>query len=229
MENKLIHTEGRIIVSVDMNYKNSHTFADGTKISLERKYDNFNMRYTQPVNAVVVSAENIPKGAEIIIHHNCTHETNRILNYQSLSGKAESSQIKYYSILETEAFAWHDGKRWQPLDGYDFALRIFKPYKGVIDGIEPDLIKEVLWVTTGEYKNKACITLKACDYQLIFQDRNGQESNLIRFRSKENEKEKREMEIVAIHDEYTEKILIGELSVGLIKSDAKPLKDIVYV
>jgi len=227
--NKLTHVEGKIVVQIDMNYKNSHTFADGTKISLERKYDNFDQKYTQPVNAVVVSAEGIPEGSEIICHHNIAHDTNRIFDYQPLSGKVEASEIKYFSIKEDEAFAWYDeeNKRWMPLNGFDFALQIFKPYKGILEGVEPTLIKECLWVTTGEYANNACVTLKASNYKMIFQDRNGREKNIIRFRSKEDTATHREMEIVALHNEYTKKVLNGDLHVGLTKSDAKSLNEYI--
>lgn len=226
---KLIHTEGMIIVSVDMNYKNSHTFDDGTKIELARKYDNFNKRYTEPVNAVVVSAENIPEGSEIVIHHNCTHDTNRILNYKPLSGKEIASDIRYFSIKESEAFAWRNGDDWCPLPGFDFALRVFKPYEGVLEGIEPTLIKDTLYVYTGEYAGKVCVTLKSCDYQLIFQDITGREKNIIRFRSKEDPVTLRECEVIAIHDKFTKMVENGMLHVGLTKSDAKPLNNIEYV
>jgi len=67
-------------------------------------------------------------------------------------------------------FAWHDGKDWQPLKPFDFALRIFKPYKGAIQGIEPTLINDTLFVTSGELKGKAVKTIKASDYQIVFQN-----------------------------------------------------------
>lgn len=224
---KLTHVERRIIVSIDHEKKNWHQFEDGTTIRMERKYDNFNMRHVNPVNAIVVSGENLPEGAEIIVHHNCIHETNLINNYQPLSGKVTSSDIKYYSILESEAFAYYDDNCWVPLDGFDFALRIFKPYTGIIEGVEPTLIKQVLWITTGQYKDKACITLQASDYQLVFQGRNKREQNIIRLRTEENQEEKRESEVIAIHNDYTNKILNGELLVGLTKSDAKPINEYI--
>jgi hypothetical protein len=227
---KLTHVEGRIIIKMDMEYKNSHTFEDGTKIRLERKYDNFDEKYTRPINAVVVSAENIPEGVEVLVHHNCTHDTNRIFNYQQLSGKVEASDIRYFSIKEDEAFAWYDeeSKRWMPIKGFDFALHVFKPYKGILEGIEPTPIKNTLWVTTGEYKDKACMTLVASNYKIIFQDRNGREGNLIRFRSEENPITMRECEVVLFHHEYTEKILSGQYYVGVTISDAKPLKEYLH-
>ena len=226
--NKLTHTEGRIVVKVDLEGKNSHTFEDGTKIRLERRFDNFNMRYTQPVNATVISGEKIPEGAEIILHHNATHDTNVIHNYKPLDGAEIASNIRYFSIPETEAFAWRHGDEWVPLPGYDFALRVFEPYHGIIEGVEPSEIKNVLWVTTGEYKGNVCITLKACDYQLIFQDVNGREGNLIRFRSVEDQKTQRECEVVAIHHDFTNKVLNGKLHVGLTKVDAKSINEIKY-
>src|SRR5690349_1604677 len=124
----LTHVENRIIVSIDLDKKNWHQFDDGTKIRIERKYDNFNMRHVNPVNAIVVSGNGLTEGSEVLVHHNAIHETNLINNYQSLSGKAIASNIKYYSILENEAFAWHDGNEWKPLPGFDFALRVFKAY-----------------------------------------------------------------------------------------------------
>lgn len=230
---QLKHVENRIVVSVDMEGKNSHQFADGTTIRLERKYDNFDLKYVNPTNATVVSAENIPEGAEILLHHNSTHDTNRVFNYTSLSGSVIASNIRHFAIPETEAFAWYDkkSKSWQPLPGFDFALRVFRPYKGILDGIEPTLIKDCLYVTTGEYKGLVCRTLRACDYTIIFQDINGREGNIIRFRSKDvigdDKKVVREMEIVAIDHALTNDMLNGALIAGVTISDAKPVIQLI--
>lgn len=217
--------QDRVICSVAMDAKNWHTMPDGTKIRLERRFDNFDQKYTQPINATVISAENIPVGAEIIIHHNSCHDTNLLFNYQPLSGEAIASDIRYFSVPYSECFAWYDEttESWQPMPGYDFALRVFKPYKGVLEGIEPTLLKNVLYVTTGEYKGNVCFTLKACDYELIFQDKDERESRLIRFRSSEDEKNQRELEIVAIANDLTDQANNEKLYVGLTKSDCKPL------
>jgi hypothetical protein len=228
MENKLGYTEGRIIVQVDMEYKNSVAFADGTKIRLERKYDNFDQKYTQPVNAIVISGKDIPEGSEILIHHNATHATNFIHNYKPLSGKNEASDIKYYSILETEAFAWRNGDEWQPLPGYDFALRVFRPYFGPLDGIEPTQIKNTLYLTTGEYKGLICHTVKAADYEIIFQDTNGRERRLLRTRTNGDPKRQMEEEVVAINHKLTEELYDGKIYVGLNKSDAKPVNELTH-
>lgn len=230
---QLKHVENRIVVSVDMEGKNSHTFADGTEIRLERKYDNFDLKYVNPTNATVVSAENIPEGAEILLHHNSTHDTNRIFNYTSLSGAVIASNIRHFAIPETEAFAWYDkeSKSWQPIPGFDFALRVFKPYVGFLQGIAPTLIKDCLYVTTGEYKGLVCRTLRACDYTIIFQDINGREGQVIRFRSKDvigdDKKVAREMEIVAIDHFLTAHMREGNLLAGITISDAKPVIQLI--
>lgn len=220
----LKHVEGKVIVQVDLESKNWHTFADGTKIRRERQYENLNRRETEPVNAIVVSGKNIPAGAEILIHPNAIIESNKIYNYQQLSGKDEDSDIKYYSISEDQCFFWRDeNDNWQPLPPYETALRVFKPYEGVIEGIEPTQLKDTLFVTSGELKGKVVATIKASDYQVVFQDINGREGNLIRFRPFGDEKTGREEEAIAILNDITKKVKRGEYYVGLTKSDAKPI------
>ena len=226
--NKLKHTDGRIVVAIDMEKKNQHAFEDGTVIRIERKYNNFNRRHTEPVNAIVVSAENIPEGSEVLIHHNSNHDTNRILNYQSLSGRVEADSVKYFSISENDAFVWFDGKHWQPLPGFDFALRVFRPYLGSIQGIEPEQINNTLYLTTGEYKGLICHTIKYVDYELIFQDKNNRENRLIRIRTNGDEKTKREEEIVCINHNLTRELNEGRLYVGLDKSTAKPINELAH-
>lgn len=217
------HTDGRIVVKIDMEYKNSWTFDDGRKIRLERKYECFDEKYTRPVNAIVISAEYIPSGAEILIHHNCTHDVNRVFDYKKLSGAEEASTIKYYSIREDEAFAWRKEDKWEPLPGFDFALRVFKPYNSILEGVEPVVLKNTLFMLTGKYKNQVGVTIQASDYQIVFQDVNGREGNLIRIRTEGDEKTKREPELVLLHNEYTKKVFANELLIGLTKKDAKTL------
>lgn len=226
---RLQYVQDRVVVSVNMDSKNWHTMADGTKIRLERKYDNFNNRYTQPINAVVLSSENIPEGSEILLHHNSCHDTNRVFNFKPLSGKEIADDIRYFSVPYSECFAWYNEVKdeWLPMPGFDFALRVFEPYTGFLVGIEPTLLKNVLYITTGEYAGKVCYTLRACDYEIVFQDRNGREGNLIRFRSSEDAKTQREMEIVAIANDLTKKVKAGKIYVGLNKKDCKPLNSYI--
>lgn len=224
----LKHVEGKIIVSVDLEWKNWHTFSNGQKIRRERQYNELNRRISEPVNAIVVSGENIPTGTEILIHPNVVHDSNRVFNYSQLSGQETGSDIKYYSAQREWCFAYRDENEWKPLAPFEFGLRVFVPYKGAIQGIEPTQLKNVLWVTTGRLKDNAVMTVEAADYVVIFQDITGREGQLIRFRPDGDPATDREPEAVAILNDVTQKILNGEYLAGLTTSDAKPIEISTY-
>lgn len=213
------HTDGRIIISIDLDYKNSHTFEDGTKIYVGRQFNNLNRRETEPVNATVVDSEYVPKGVEILIHPNSIHDSNRIFGYDK-RGVEDGNALRYYSIEETSAFVYREEKEWKPLRNFCTALRVFKPYTGSIKGILPEVLKNVLYITSGEYKGLCVHTLKACDYCIIFMDANGRESRVIRCRHYENEYHDRE-ELICIDYSLTEKVNKGELLIGLSPTDCK--------
>lgn len=217
----MVAPEGRIIISVDHESKNVHTFSDGTKIRLERDWNNLNRRETQPVNAIVIDGEDAVPGSEILVHPNVTHDTNKIFNYSKLSGKSGDSNVKIYSVQSDKCYAWYNEEEaeWKPLKGFDFALRVFKPYVGPILGIEPELIPDVLYVTTGELKGQVVHTLKACDYEIIFQGREGREERIIRFRHFPGEDNDRE-EVIAVSNYLTGLYEKGKLMIGLTPSTA---------
>jgi len=222
---KLKAPSNRVIIKVDLESKNSHTFKDGTKIKLERVYDNFNMRYVKPVNAEVVDAKDIPSGSEILIHHNATHDTYKIFNYQRPTTEA-SSDIQYFSIPIEECFMWREekGSSWNALNNFVTALRIFKPYKGILDGIEPEVMNNRLYITSGELNGKAVNTVISSDYEIIYQNDDGTEGRIIRLRYYPDGNDRNE--IIAINDNMTELIKNGDLWVGYSKSDAKQLKEL---
>jgi len=221
----LKHIEGRVIVMVDTQSKNYHTFQSGLKIRRERQFNEFNKRITEPTNATVVSAENIPSGCELLISHNALRDSNRIFDYTPVSGIFEATDIRYYSIPEDECFAWRDEKEeLRPMKNFCFAMRVYEPYSGFLVGIEPKRVKDVLYITTGELQNKIVHTLKASDYEIIYQGQDGREERLIRCRHYEDNYNDRE-EIVAISHVLTEKIFNGELLAGLNTTDAKPITE----
>ena len=222
---KLKAPSNRVIIKVDLESKNSHTFKDGTKIKLERVYDNFNMRYVKPVNAEVVDAKDIPSGSEILIHHNATHDTYKIFNYQRPTTEA-SSDIQYFSIPIEECFMWRKekGSLWNALNNFVTALRIFKPYKGMLEGIEPEVMNNKLFITSGELKGRAVNTVISSDYEIIYQNDDGTEGRIIRLRYYPDGNDRNE--IIAINDNMTELVENGDLWVGYSKSDAKQLKEL---
>ena len=221
----LKHPQGRVLLKIDTQAKNWHTFEDGTKIRRERQFNDFNKRVTEPVNGIVVSADNIPTGCEILIHHNSVHDTNRIFDYTPLSGIFEATDIRYYSIPEAECYAWrNEAGELSPMKNYVFALRVYEPYKGMIEGIEPKLIPDVLYITTGELCGNICHVLKASDYEIVFQGLKGREEKVIRCRHFEDEYDDRQ-EVIAVSSYLTERLNKGELLIGLTPKDAKPLNE----
>lgn len=213
----------RIFISVQMNLKNSHSVNDNTTLSLQRDVDNFNKRYVRPINGTVINAEKIPQGASVLIHHNAVHDTYRIFDYEEIGGESESSNIKYFSIPETECYAWRMGnEQWNPCEGFEFGLRIFKPYQGSLTGLLPTQIYNKLYITSGELKGKVVMTKQACDYEMIFQDNNGKEGRLIRLRHF-NEPENIREEVVCIDHETTQNVKRGTLLIGLTPQDCKTL------
>jgi hypothetical protein len=214
--------ENRVIIKVDLESKNSHTFKDGTKIKLERVYDNFNMRYVKPVNAEVVTAKNIPIGSEILIHHNATHDTYKIFNYQRPTAEA-SSNMQYFSIPIDECFMWRDkkGSTWNALNNFITGLRLFEPYIGFLEGIEPTLVKNKIYVTSGELEGNVVGTVISSDYEIIYQDDDGTEGKIIRLRYYPEGNDRNE--VISIEHELTNKVKNGELLVGYNTSDAKKL------
>lgn len=224
----LKHVEKRVVIKVDLEGKNFHTFENGTTIRLEREYNNLNQREVRPVNAIVVSADFIPEGSEILIHHNSTHESNRIYDYGGLSGDVEVDSVKYFSIPEESCYAWRDKDgELKPLKNFAFALRVFKPYLGMLEGVDHELVKDVLYITTGELAGNVCGVLKASDYEVVFQGINGREDRIIRIRHSDEEEIERE-EVIFIHHELTEKVNKGELYIGLSTKDCQPIKSHHY-
>lgn len=211
----LKYVDGKVIISIDLEGKNSHTFADGTKIYIGRQYNNLNRRETEPVNAYVVSAENIPEGSEILIHPNAIHDTNKIFGFGE-----DDTTVRYYSIPQEQCFIWKNEEgEWKPLKGFATGLRVYEEYKGIIEEVEPKKIKNVLYITSGELEGKVVRTLHACDYEIIFMGEKGVEERVIRCRHYENEINERE-EIVAIDDTLTKQVENMELMVGVSPKDA---------
>lgn len=219
----LKYVDGRIIIKIDLDYKNQHTFESGQQIYIGRQFNNLNRRETEPVNAWVVDAEYIEKGSEILIHPNSICDANKICNYASVSVE-EANSLRYYSIEENSAFLFREGENWKPLKNFATALRVFKPYSGKIEGILPEQIKNVLYLTSGEFEGQICHTVKSADYEIIFQGTNGREQRQIRCRHYEGFDHDRE-ELIMIRHDLTKELKKGNLLIGLSPEDCKKIKE----
>lgn len=225
-EMSLKAVNGSVITKVKMDGKDSYTFESGLKIAIQRNTENFDKKYTTISQGEVVDSEYIPLGATIYFNHNSTHEMYRIYNYKNISGEDIKSNVAYFSIPEDQCYLWRMGEgELQPLKNFVTAMRVFKPYHGILEGIDPTLLKNVLYITSGELKGNVCHTLKAADYQLTFLDIDGRDHSVIRVRHSEDHEFERE-ELVATNQDYTKKVEKGELYVGLTTTDCRPLKSL---
>jgi len=214
----LKHVNGRVVIAIDLEGKNSHTFSSGEKIYIGRQFNNLNRRETEPVNAKVISGAGVEPGSEILIHPNGVHDSNKIFDYLS-----DETTVHFYSIREEDCFFWKNKEgEWIPFSGYVTALRVFIPYNGPLCNIDPILVKNVLYITSGELKGKVVHTLKASDYEVVFMGSMGQEERVIRCRHFEGEQNERE-EIVGIDENLTNLVHSKDLLIGNSPSDAKYL------
>lgn len=216
----LKHVEGRGIIKINMEGKNYHRFDDGTDIRIERKFNNFNFRETSPVNGIVISAENLPSGSEVLVDYHSVHDSNKIFDY-----KNKSVQVNYYSIKTEDCYLWRNEGDWEPLPPYDLALRVFKKHQGIIDSIKPEVMPNILYVTTGKLKGKIVLTLLGCDYECVFQDVNGREGNKIRFLPFGNEVLNKEAEAICVREDLMKQLKNGNLLIGYNISNCQTLKD----
>lgn len=220
------NVEGRIVVKADKEGKNWHTFSDGTKIRLEREYDNLDKKHTSQVLGEVVCGDNVPAGALILFHHNCIHPVNQIFNHTQLSGEETTSGVEVFSFREDECYLWKmpGDEKWNPIKGFETALRVFIPYTGGIKGVLPEKIKDVLYITSGEFEGNVCHTLKACDFPVIFNNEKGIEETIIRVRHFENQDNERE-ELIAVDNLLTDKVKNGDIYVGISQTNCKPINE----
>lgn len=225
------HVEGRVIVQACKDQKNNYTFQSiGVTIRLERDYNNLDRTYTQQTFGVVVSAEHIPKDALLLFHFNALNETNKVHNYSGLSGEQIASGIEIYSVPVSQCYLWKMAgeKDWNPCDSYEIAERVFAPYSGLLHGIEPKKLKDVLYVKTGDLAGQVVKTLQACDAVIHFRNEQGIDESIIRFRPYGNEREQREPEAIAILHHETEMVNSGKYLTGITTSDAKPVNQLVH-
>lgn len=208
------HIKGRIITKVDIEQKNHQTFSNGTVIRMERDFNNLDKKYTQQVLGEVIDAEYIPKGAMVLFHHNATHDVNVLFNHGRLSGEEIKSGIKIISLREEECFLWKmpGEPKWHPMKNFCTALRVFKPYEGVLEGIAPKLIPNVLFLLDGEYKGYVAHVMKASDYMITFRNEQGVDEQIIRMRHFDDYNDREE--IVAISNDLTKKVRNKQLLIG---------------
>ena len=217
--------KNKVIIKVDVEQKNNHTFSDGTTIRLERDFNNLDNKYTKQVLGEVLASEYVPTGAMVLFHHNAIHDINTIFDCDLLTAEEKANGFKILSLNDSECFLWKlkgESFTWNTFKNFCTALRVFKPYDGILEGIEPKVIKNVLYLTSGEYKGKVAHVVKAADYQITFRNETGKDQEIIRIRHFEDEENERE-EINCIDNNLTKRVKKGELLIGITPIDCKQL------
>jgi hypothetical protein len=90
-----------------------------------------------------------------------------------------------------------------------------------LQGIDPTLVKNKIYVTSGELTGNVVGTVISSDYEIIYQDDDGTEGKIIRLRYYPEGNDRNE--VISIEHEFTNKVKKGDLLVGYNISDAKKL------
>jgi hypothetical protein len=100
-------------------------------------------------------------------------------------------------------------------------LRIFEPYTGFLQGVEPTLIKNKIYVTSGDLAGNVVGTVISSDYEIIYQNDDGTEGKIIRLRYYPEGNDRNE--VISVEHEMTQKVINGDLLIGYNISDAAKL------
>lgn len=191
-------TKGNVLIKIDLTQKERYRFSNGQEIYISRGHE-YNLRIDNPNVAEVIDAENIPTGSLVLIHHNSIQDSYKVFEEKNI-----------YSIPNDMVFLYNFNDKWIPNEGFVISERIFKPYNGFLIGIEPELVKNRMYIRKGIHSGKAVITLKNCDYEIIYFI-DGKQNHIIRTR---------EREIIGEDLELTQKIKNGEYLTGITSKTA---------
>ena len=213
-----------VIIKIQVTNKEIYNLAEGVDITISRGYE-FNRRLDYPSYGIIMDAKNIPTGAECLVHHNST-EACYIVPYgnEQLTEQEISDGFKVFSIDVDMCFVYRtDGGEWQPCEEYLITKRIFKKYSGKMVGIEPEVVKNRMFVVKGsdsydgevtDLSGLVLCTLVNCDYEIVYHNKQHKEERIIRTRHRE---------IEAIDYGMTEQVKKGKLMVGLNPSNCETL------
>jgi hypothetical protein len=113
------------------------------------------------------------------------------------------------------------GSTWNALNNFITGLRIFEPYTGILEGVKPTLIKNKIYVTSGELTGNVVGTVISSDYEIIYQDDDGREGKIIRLRYYPEGNDRNE--VISVEHDMTQKVINGDLLIGYNISDAAKL------
>lgn len=217
----VIPPKHRVLIAVDLKYKNRVALGDsGIVLERERNFNDLNHRVTQPSQGFVINSDYLPIGAEILVSHNSFHETNKLFTFDN---EIELPNIGIFSVPKTECYVYRVGNgEWNACEGFLLGLKVFEPYNGIIEGIEPKEIKRLFFVTSKGYlQNKVVDTVNAAILPIIANDENYNEIIINRIRHYPSETDNVREEVLTINNEKTKQVLKGKLLIGNNSKDCK--------
>lgn len=215
---------GNLIFKIDTKQKEKYALTKDVTIHIERGY-NFNLREDRAAFGYVIDGEGLPSGAMLLCNYLALEPTYEITNETILTDAEKSEGFKVFSIPLDMAFCYNNGDGWKPCKSYLITKRIFKPYTGNLQGIEPELVKNRMYVEKGivewegeseDLSGKVVVSLENCDYEIIFHTPDHREHRLIRSMDRE---------IIAIDEGITDKLIKNKYLVGHSKQDCKYLNE----
>jgi hypothetical protein len=206
-------TNGNVLIRLGTKNKDKYNLTEDIQIELEHGY-NFNLREDRPNLAEVMDGLGLTIGTKILVNYLALEKTYEIEGNDLLTKEEIAEGYKAYSVPEDMCFAYFKDGEWLPCKDIFLTLRVYKPYKGKLEGIEPQLVKNRMYCTKGEYAGKVLVTTLNCDYQIEWHNENNREEKLIRTL---------EREIMAIDEGMGKDLKKGKYLIGYSESDAKTL------
>lgn len=209
-------TARNVLCYIETDNKEKYKFKSGVELYVVRGF-NYNLREDNPSIAEVIDGEGFEQGDLILVHHNASHPTYHIEGIEAQGGQIIKN---LYSVPQDMIFCRKgaENKDWIPNKDFLITLRVYKPYAGLIQGVQPDLVVNRLYVVKGDVdgynmEGKVACVSPYSDYEIIYREDNIEKS-VIRTRSRE---------ILGVDLSATEKVLSGEYLVGNNLSDTKKL------
>ena len=212
--------KGNIIIKMDVTQKEKYRLTDDVTIQIVKGFD-FNLRQDRASYGYAVNGGNVPSGAGVLCHHLSIEPSYAIENETILTEQEKKEGFKVFSIPVDMCFAYMEDGEWIPCKDFLITERVYLPYKGKMQGIDHQLVKNRMFVIKGmdewgevDLSGKCVVSLDNCDYQIVFHMEDHKEYNLIRSRSRE---------IIAIDEKLTKEVKRGRYLTGLSPTQCKAL------
>jgi len=214
--------KNNVIIKIDVRQKEKYNLTPDTQIFIERNY-NFNLREDRAAMGYVVDGGGYPVGSQILIHYLAMEQHHEILSENLLTKEEKKEGFKVISIEEDMCFAYVVNGEWEPCKDYFITSRVFKPYKGIMDGVPHEQVKNILYIHKGvdnydgqdkDLSGKVAHVTPFSDYEIIWHNTKNREERLIRTRHRE---------LMAIDEGLTKKVESGELLIGFTPDNCSKL------